>query len=136
MAWGLIKHIAALAKRMVPLTKFFARKIWNKITGKKELLFTFHNSPKQKSWFDLTLGFLQVGSRERKYEAWSKGKKKLPEVEVDKEDKAKKEREAEALEDMMNWFERWRRRQWRRKVMMCLWNWCFAIVIDCSKFVL
>ncbi|WZZ23422.1 hypothetical protein YC2023_006823 [Brassica napus] len=84
MAWGLIKHIAALAKRMVPLTKFFARKIWNKITGKKE---------------------------ERKYEAWSKGKKKLPEVEVDKEDKAKKEREAEALEDMMNWFERWRRRQ-------------------------
>ncbi|CAF2067093.1 unnamed protein product [Brassica oleracea] len=68
MAWGLIKHIAALAKRM-------------------------------------------VGSRERKYEAWSKGKKKLPEVEVDKEDKAKKEREAEALEDMMNWFERWRRRQ-------------------------
>ncbi|KAF3528317.1 hypothetical protein DY000_02036172 [Brassica cretica] len=39
-----------------------------------------------------TMNFLKDIERAL-YEAWSKGKKKLPEVEVDKEDKAKKERE-------------------------------------------
>ena len=47
MAWVLIKHVAALLKRMVhvvklllkrmvPVVKLYARRMWNKIAGKKD----------------------------------------------------------------------------------------------------